>query len=96
MSKVRWSEDAENDLENIVLYYLEQAGVRVAKSVYARIGMQVESLEQFPERARPGRVSGTREYIISKLPYIAVVDVVEDTVIVLNIVHMAKKYPAGI
>ncbi len=93
MFKICWSEEAEQDLENILLYYLEQVGMRVAESVYGRIRNQVGALEKFPERSRAGRVSGTREYVISQLPYIAVIEVAKDAVIVLNIIHTAKKYP---
>ena len=96
MLKVLWTEEAEQDLENILSYYLEQAGMRVAESIYTRVKKQVGMLDVFPERTRPGRAAGTREYIISRLPYIAVVDVGIDTVLVLNVIHTAKKYPPDV
>lgn len=93
MFKVYWTQEAEQDIENILSYYLEQAGFRVAESVYGRIREQVGSLKIFPERSRPGRVFGTREYVISRLPYIAIIDINADTVSVLGVIHTAKKYP---
>ena len=93
MFKVEWTDEAERDLEDILLYYLEQAGHGVAESVYSRIREQIGSLDAFPERARPGRVAGTREYVVSRLPYIAIVDVADECVTVLNLVHTARKYP---
>ncbi|OYY94704.1 MAG: hypothetical protein B7Y41_03780 [Hydrogenophilales bacterium 28-61-23] len=93
MFKINWTEEAEQDLENILLYYLEQAGLRVAEAVYNRIRDQFGQLDSFPESTRVGRVQGTRECVISRLPYIAVIDVGHDTVTVLSVVHTARKYP---
>jgi plasmid stabilization system protein ParE len=95
MVSIYWTDEAEQDLESILDYYLENASFRVAELVYARIKEQVEGLVTFPERTRSGRVSGTREYVFNKLPYIAIVSIESDTVKVLNIVHSAKKYPAN-
>jgi plasmid stabilization system protein ParE len=33
MFKVRWTAEAEEDFEHIVLYYLENAGLQVAESI---------------------------------------------------------------
>lgn len=93
MFSILWSEQAELDLEQILLYYLEHAGIRVAESVYLRIKEQVGTLTVFPEYTRLGRVAGTRECVISRLPYIAVIEVHTNAVRVLNIIHTAKKYP---
>lgn len=93
MFQVNWTEEAEQDLDNILLYYLDQAGLRVAEALYNRIRDQVGQLETFPESTRVGRVQGTRECVISRLPYIAVIDVGHDTVTVLSVVHTARKYP---
>ncbi len=93
MFEINWTEEAEQDLENILLYYFEQAGLRVAETVYNRIREQVGQLDSFPESTRVGRVQGTRECVISRLPYVAVIDVGHDTVTVLSVVHTARKYP---
>ena len=71
MFKVYWTEEAEQDIENILSYYLDQAGAHVAGAIYRRIREQVGSLRIFPESTRPGRVPGTREFVVSRLPYIA-------------------------
>jgi toxin ParE1/3/4 len=90
---VRWTQQGESDLENILSWYAQEAGLRVAQAIYTRVREQVGSLAQFPQRCRPGRVAGTREYVITRLPFIAVVHVDADTVYVLNLVHTARKYP---
>ena len=93
MFQINWTEEAEQDLEDILLYYLDQACLRVAEAVYKRIRDQVGQLEIFPQSTRVGRVQGTRECVISRLPYIAVIDVGHDTVTVLSVMHTARKYP---
>ena len=93
MFQINWTAEAEQDLENILLYYLEQAGLRVAEAVYNRIREQVGQLDSYPESTRVGRVQGTRECVISRLPYIAVIEVGHDTVTVLSVMHTARKYP---
>ncbi|PZN73360.1 MAG: type II toxin-antitoxin system RelE/ParE family toxin [Candidatus Methylumidiphilus alinenensis] len=71
MFQIYWTEEAEQDLEFVLTYYLENASVQVVESVYARIKEQIENLNNFPERTRQGRVIGTREYVFKKLPYTA-------------------------
>lgn len=93
MFQVEWTREAERDLENILTYYLSEAGLRVASAIFVRVKAQVGALKLFPHRCRPGRVADTREYVLHRLPYVAVVHVGEDTVSVLNIIHTARKYP---
>lgn len=93
MAHVIWTEAAERDLDTILAYYVEEAGLDVAQAVFNRMREQVGSLRMFPHRCRPGRVAGTREYVLHRLPYIAVVRVVDDSVAVLALVHTARKYP---
>lgn len=95
MFKVDWTASAEADLESILIYYLQEAGLRVARTIFVRIKEQIGSLKLFPNRCRPGRVPGTKEYVLHRLPYIAVVHISEDTVSILNVIHTARKYPAS-
>lgn len=94
MFNVDWTDGAEQDLENILTYYLEEAGHHVASAIFVRIKEQVGSLKFFPQRCRPGRVIGTKEYVLHRLPYIAVVHIGDETVSVLSLIHTARKYPA--
>lgn len=93
MYKVQWTDEAELDLEHILNYYLDEAGERIARTVYDRVRDQIGKLQFFPERCRIGRVSGTKEYILSRLPYVAIVQIEEQTVYILNLIHTAKKFP---
>lgn len=95
MLKVEWTDGAEQDLEIILTYYLEEAGDLVASAIFVRIKEQIGSLKLFPHRCRPGRVADTREYVLHRLPFIAEVHIGEDAVSVLNVIHTARKYPPG-
>jgi toxin ParE1/3/4 len=93
MAVVLWTGRAERDLEGILEYALTEYGQRIAESIYLRIRTQVAGLKDFPARSRPGRVAGTREYVITRLPFIAVIELDGDTVHVLSLLHTAKNYP---
>lgn len=74
---------------------ITEAGLRTAQAVERRIVGQIESLSIFPERIRKSdRVPRARECVINKLPFIAFVWVLADTIIALNVVHTARKFPA--
>lgn len=94
MHRVVWTANAEDDLERLLAYYLNEAGIEVAESVHQRLREQVGSLKLFPERCRPGRVPGTREFVLARLPYIAVVLVDHKQVTILAVVHTARKFPS--
>jgi toxin ParE1/3/4 len=93
VAHVIWTEAAERDLDDILAYYVEEAGVDVATALFYRLREQIGTLRMFPHRCRPGRVVGTREYVLHRLPYIAIVKVQDDTVAVLALTHRARLYP---
>jgi plasmid stabilization system protein ParE len=90
---IEWTKSAETDLENILHYYLQEVWFEFASKIFTRIKTQIDLLETLPERCRIWRVEGTREYVLSKLPYIAVICVEEGRVIILNIIHTRRLYP---
>ena len=92
--RIVWSEAALDDLAAILVYYLEQAGPATAARVEARIIERIETLRAFPESIPTSeRVPGTRELVIQRLPYIAFVQVFPDRILVLNLIHTARKFP---
>lgn len=92
--RIRWTDEALDDLEEILAYYHDKVGPRIAESIERRIVTQIEGLPPFPERIRKSdRVPGARELVVNKLPYIVFVRVTDDSIIVLNVVHTARKFP---
>ena len=92
MTKVRWTENAANDLASIVNYIRKDdpaAASRVAKTIFDG----VSELRTFPSRGRIGVVDNTRELVFAPWPYIAVYELFEDQVQVLRIRHASRNWP---
>ena len=91
--RVRWTEPAARDLTTICDYIEEHNGKvmarRVALSVYERVG----GLENFPETGRGGRRAGTRELVVTGLPYVVIYRVRHDAIEILRILHGAQRWP---
>ena len=51
------------------------------------------SLLEFPHRGRPGKKEGTRELVLSPLPYLVVYSVRRDVIFVVRILHGAQQWP---
>ena len=92
--RVRWTTDAADDLERISDYIAEDRP-ETAQRIALDIIRSVDALETFPNRGRPGRVEGTRELVLSPLPFIAVYEVHVDQVHVLRILHGAQEWPTS-
>lgn len=92
--RILWTDEALADLEGIVVYYTLEASPRTAATVEKRIIGEIESLPPFAERIRESdRIPGTRELVISKLPFVVFVEIRAKEIIVLNIVHTRRKFP---
>jgi toxin ParE1/3/4 len=89
--RVRWTTDAADDLERIC-DYIAEARPDTARRVARTITKGIASLHAFPNRGRPGRVEGTREFVFASLPFTAVYEV-SDEVQVLRILHGAQQWP---
>lgn len=93
--RIVWTDEALDDLEEILAYYHVQAGPRTANSIERRIVEQIEDLPPFPERIRKSdRVPGAHEFVVNKLPYVVFVKLLADAIVVLNVTHTARKFPA--
>ena len=87
-----WSLPAIND-RVAIFDHIEQDSAEAATTADDRIEAQVEILEQFPEIGRPGRIGGTREFVIQRTPYIAVYRVTAEGVLILRVIHGARQWP---
>jgi len=47
----------------------------------------------FPGRGRPGRRTGTRELVLSPLPYIVVYQIRGEVIDIVRILHGTQKWP---
>ena len=87
---VRWTPAALRDLESLHAYVAEDNRPAAAATV-ERILSGIEALSRHPDMGRKGRVSETRELIIS--PYIVVYRPKATTLELLAIIHSARRWP---
>jgi toxin ParE1/3/4 len=91
--EIRWSPEAAFDFTAIVQYIRQDnssAALRVARSIYDAVAQ----LNTFPNRGRPGRVNGTRELPLPRLPFVVVYRVRENAVEIVRLLHGAQCWPA--
>ena len=92
---IRWTKPANDDFLGIVAW-IAANNPAAASRVGQRILDAVQHLEDFPLLGRPGRSPGTRELMISRLPYLVVysVDAADpQTVVILRVLHGARLWP---
>jgi addiction module RelE/StbE family toxin len=84
-------EKAYDDLERIFAY-IAKDNPTAAKAVIAWIFGAIEQLALFPRMGRVGSVAGTRERVVSRLPYIIVymVDDARRELSVIAVFHAAQ------
>lgn len=92
MIRLRWTVAAVNDLKNIADYFFEESpehAVRVVRKIFDAPSL----LTTFPNRGRLGKVPGTRELVMSSLPYVVIYRVEVDVVYIVRILHAAQMWP---
>jgi toxin ParE1/3/4 len=98
--RVRWTDPAQTDFLEI-LGYIARDNPAAAERVGRRLLAAVNALTAQPRLGRPGRIAGTRELVISRLPYVAIYRIVEgdraapSQVEVLRVLHGAQRWPAN-
>ena len=89
--RLRWTEPAADDLENIK-NYLQRNYPQFAEPTVRTIHQRIRDLKASPYRGRPGHRAGTRELPLTPLPYVVVYRVRADAVEVLHIYHGAQDW----
>ncbi|HET7570079.1 MAG TPA: type II toxin-antitoxin system RelE/ParE family toxin [Gammaproteobacteria bacterium] len=90
--RVEWKATARNDLAEAVAW-IARENPRAAIRVYAEVMRQVERLGRHPQSGRPGRIKDTRELVINRTPYIVPYQVGQSAVVVLRVLHGARRWP---
>lgn len=91
-----WSPEAIADLAALRAY-ITQDDPAAAQRVALYIVRNVETvLPNSSEMGRPGRVPGTREFVIPRTPYIVPYRLVGNTIQVLRVFHSARRWPEGL
>lgn len=91
MAAIRWSDEAERDLMQILDFIAERnpAAADRMRDLFARA---VENLRDHPLSYREGLVSGTREIVVHP-NYVLIYRIAIDGVWIVNVLHTARRYP---
>lgn len=94
MRSIRWSVPAVSDYRDLVARTRDH-NPAAASRIAERISRRVSRLRPMPRMGRPGRVTGTRELVITGTPYVVIYELTEpeDDVIVLRVLHGARAWP---
>jgi toxin ParE1/3/4 len=89
---VNWTPPAELALDGII-DHIAPENPAAARYVVAAIREHAEHLGVFPRLGRPGRVKGSRELVVPRLPYIIVYAPLTDRVDILHVYHGKRQWP---
>lgn len=91
---VRWTRAALDDLKDQISYIATDSPAAVG-SVASRLRATAEALADMPT-GRPGRVGGTYEKSVRRLPYIVAYALdLRGDVVILRVIHAARDWSAG-
>ncbi|HHO48999.1 MAG TPA: type II toxin-antitoxin system RelE/ParE family toxin [Desulfobacteraceae bacterium] len=90
--RIRWTRKALVNLENAVNYIAADSPGN-ARKVAQKIRDSIYLLSGQPTMGRPGRVAGTRELVISGLPFIVSYAEYNGEIVILRIIHTSMKWP---
>jgi len=93
--RVKWLTIALANL-NAEAEYISQDSSAAAARTVAAIMRAVEQLKRFPASGRHGRVTGTRELLVSGTTYIVPYRVRGGAVEVLRVFHAARRWPSSL
>jgi toxin ParE1/3/4 len=90
--KVAWLATARRSRASQIAYIAER-NPQAALDMANAIRVSTDQLTNHPRIGRPGRVSGTRELVVPRTPYIVVYDIEGDTVRIIRVLHSAQRWP---
>jgi toxin ParE1/3/4 len=90
--QLRWAASAEADLQHISDYLSEHTPLHAERLVWS-IYRAPEILLRTPLIGREGRRAGTRELVLTPLPWILIYVVREETIDVVRVLHGAQRWP---
>lgn len=90
--RVRWTRPALADLEAIGDYIAADSPDAAYRLINGIIDRVDSILSDAPAVGREGRVGGTRELVLPKLPYIVVYRF-DDSVEIIAVRHAARQWP---
>ena len=73
--------------------FIAETAPDTAQQIIERIDKSLQSLQQFPEMGRIGRVNQTRELVIPRTPFILPYRIRQNHIEILAVLHGARRWP---
>ena len=90
--KIVWTPRAQRNLRDAARY-LTQFNPHAALAMVRTIRAAPRQLLHHPASGRPGRLEGTREFVITGTSYILPYRVHRDAIEILAVIHTSRQWP---
>ncbi len=90
--QVKWLRRALENLDDEAAYIAKDSPL-VAAEFAVHMQVSAAMLADHPNMGRPGRISGTRELVVTRFSYILPYRVRGGTVEILRVFHTARQWP---
>lgn len=87
--------EAERDIFAIAANIHQQDSLAAARHVVSELKKQLNTLAELPDRGRVGGCDGTREVVMTGLPYIAIYEKSDALVTILRVLYGADERRLG-
>jgi addiction module RelE/StbE family toxin len=91
--RIRWTRQAIADVDNIY-EFIAANSPHAARRIIDRIDGAIIRLTRHPPLGRPGRVPGTREFVIPDTRFIIAYRLSGQSVELLGVIHSARRWPS--
>ncbi len=92
--RIRWTRPALADLEAIG-DFITRDNPAAAERIVVSLVASVDKLRDHPHLGRPGRLTGTREFVVAGAPYVAPYRVRGEEIEVLAVYHGSRRWPGA-
>ncbi len=91
---VKWLKSALLSRRKLISY-IETRNIWVAIDLDDAITRTIVFLAEHPLAGRVGRMNASREFAVAGTPYLVVYRVAADSIVIIRILHGARKWPPG-
>jgi addiction module RelE/StbE family toxin len=91
INNLKITPEAERDIFAITSNIMQQDSIQTARKAISEFQNQLQLLIEHPDTGREGGCEGTREIVMKGLPYIAIYEVAEKSIIILRVLYGAEE-----
>jgi len=90
INNLKITPEAERDIFAITSNIMQQDSLQSAREAISAFKNQLKMLTEHPDSGREGGCEGTREIVMQGLPYIAIYEKADKTIIILRVLYGAE------